>query len=109
MRLVATNYCGQIRDSTGFMYVCMCVCVWECAYLTVDIEQRRKALMASQILGVARKVASMGRRNGFDGQHAAPTAHWIGADAQLLANRLTIQRPVDLQGQIAPRHGTVQR
>lgn len=89
------------------MYVCVWVC--ECAYLTVDIEQRCEALMASQVLGVARKVASVWRRNGFDGQHAAPTAHWIGADAQLLANRLTIQRPVDLQGQIAPRHGAVQR
>lgn len=89
------------------MYVCERMC--ECAYLTVDIEQRRKALMPGQVFGVARKVARMWCCNGFDGQNATTATHWICADAQLLANRLAIQCPVDFHGKIPDRHRTVQR
>lgn len=72
--------------------------------LTIDIEQRREALMASQILGVAREIASVWRLNGLNGQHAAAAANAGGADAQLLSDRLAIQRPFDLHGQIAHGH-----
>lgn len=78
-------------------------------HLTVDIEQRCEALLPGHVLGVAGEIASVRRLNGLNGQDAAAAANGQGADAQPLVDRLTVQRPFDLHGQIAQRHGAVQR